>query len=36
MDFTVDFHAHLHTKYLTPDNGTQIKIDFTGMKDDDD
>ena len=24
------------SRYLTPDNGTQIKIDFTGMKDDDD
>ena len=36
MDFKLNSHTHIHTRYLTPDNGTQIKIDFTGMKDDDD
>ena len=29
-------YASTYKKYLTPDNGTQIKIDFKGMKDDDD
>ena len=34
--FHVKFsYAYTYTRYLTPDNGTQIKIDFMGMKDDD-
>ena len=29
-------YAYTYTRYLTPDNGTQLKIDFKDMKDDDD